>query len=147
MESKLIPYKLLITQGVSGAIKKQTGNGPFDALRKDGPMHLGEARLTEAPNLPFKGIIHVAGINHLWKSSEASVRDSVRNALNLASEKGFQSIAFPAIGAGSSIKLPKGREIPVWGVTTSESLRIIEEEVKKSAFEGKVIIVQYAKAT
>jgi len=51
--------------------------------------------------LPFKGIIHVAGINMLWTATERSIRDSVKNAIRLAHEKGFKSIAFPLIGAGS----------------------------------------------
>lgn len=37
----------------------------------------------------------------LWRASERSIRDSVRNTLNLAAEHGFKSIAFPLIGAGS----------------------------------------------
>lgn len=57
--------------------------------------------LTSAGKLPFKAIIHVAGINMLWRASERSIRDSVRNAIRVARESGFQSIAFPLIGAGS----------------------------------------------
>ena len=37
----------------------------------------------------------------LWRASERSIRDSVKNAVQLAHEKGFKSIAFPLIGAGS----------------------------------------------
>ncbi|MHB8898099.1 MAG: macro domain-containing protein [Thermoguttaceae bacterium] len=37
----------------------------------------------------------------LWRASEWSIRESVRNAMALAAEKGFQSIGFPLIGAGS----------------------------------------------
>ena len=36
-----------------------------------------------------------------WRASEWSIRQSVRNATALSNEKGFQSIAFPLIGAGS----------------------------------------------
>ena len=46
-------------------------------------------------------MIHVAGIDLLWRSSERSIRDSVRNALALANARGFRSIALPLIGAGS----------------------------------------------
>ncbi|RME91811.1 MAG: Appr-1-p processing protein, partial [Verrucomicrobia bacterium] len=56
---------------------------------------------TSAGRLPFKAIIHVAGINLLWRSSERSIRDSVRNALALARDRGYRSLAFPLIGAGS----------------------------------------------
>ena len=143
----LIPHWLLITQGVSGAIKKRTGSVPFDELRKGGTMRLGEARLTQAPNLKFKGIIHVAGINHLWRSSEKSVRMCVRNALELATRHGFCSIAFPAIGAGSSLPIGKKREISLWGVSTSRSLELIEEEARNSNYQGKVVIVRYAQTS
>jgi hypothetical protein len=43
--------------------------------------------------------IHVAGINMLQPSSEWSMRQSMKNAMALAYEKGFQSIAFPLIGS------------------------------------------------
>jgi O-acetyl-ADP-ribose deacetylase len=35
-----------------------------------------------------------------WRASEWSIRQSVENAMALAIDKGFQSIAFPLIGAG-----------------------------------------------
>jgi O-acetyl-ADP-ribose deacetylase (regulator of RNase III) len=97
----VIPWWLLLPQGVSGAIKRRGGVGPFKELRRLGPIPLGGAVLTSAGRLPFKGIIHVAGINLLWRASERPIRDSVRNASALAIEKGFRSIAFPLIGAGS----------------------------------------------
>lgn len=97
----LIPWWLLTLQGVSGAIKERGGTTPFIELAKHGPMPLGTAVLTSAGNLPFKGIIHVAGINLFWRASERSIRNSVRNAIQLAYEKGFTSMAFPLIGAGS----------------------------------------------
>ena len=97
----IIPWWLLLPQGVSGAIKKRGGTGPFKELAKHGSMPLGSAVLTSAGKLSFKAIIHVAGINMLWRSSERSIRDSVRNAMAVAEENGFQSIAFPLIGSGS----------------------------------------------
>jgi O-acetyl-ADP-ribose deacetylase (regulator of RNase III) len=97
----IIPWWLLLPQGVSGAIKKKGGTRPFGELRRHGPIPLGGAVLTSAGKLPFKGIIHVAGINMLWRASERSIRDSVRNAIALAEQHGFQSIAMPLIGAGS----------------------------------------------
>jgi O-acetyl-ADP-ribose deacetylase len=97
----IIPWWLLLPQGVSGAIKKRGGTAPFKELRKHGPIPLGGAVLTSAGRLPFKAIIHVAGINMLWRASERSIQDSVRNAMTLAAEKRFRSIAFPLIGAGS----------------------------------------------
>ena len=97
----IIPWWLLLPQGVSGAIKRRAGKAPFREVAKHGSILLGGAVLTSAGKLPFKAIIHVAGINMLWRASERSIRDSVRNAIQLAHEKGLQSIAFPLIGAGS----------------------------------------------
>ena len=97
----IIPWWLLLPQGVSGSIKKRGGTGPFKELAKHGTMPLGSAVLTSAGKLPFKAIIHVAGINMLWRASEQSIRDSVKNAMAVAAENGFRSIAFPLIGAGS----------------------------------------------
>src|SRR3569832_2197676 len=79
----IIPWWLLLPQGVSGAIKRRGGTGPFKEVAKHGAIPLGRAVLTSAGKLPFKGIIHVAGINMLWMASERSIRDSVKNAVRL----------------------------------------------------------------
>jgi O-acetyl-ADP-ribose deacetylase (regulator of RNase III) len=97
----IIPWWLLIPQGVSGAIKKKAGLAPFRELARAGPMPLGTAVATGAGKLPYKKIIHVAGINMLWRASEKSIADSTRNAIQLAENLGLRSLAFPIIGAGS----------------------------------------------
>lgn len=97
----ILPWWLLLPQGVSGAIKRRGGKSIFRELAQQGPIPLGQAVLTSAGQLPYQGIIHVAGINMLWRASERSIRDSVRNALALAESRGFASMAFPLIGAGS----------------------------------------------
>ena len=56
---------------------------------------------TSAGRLPYRAIVHVAGINMLWRASSRSIEDSIRNALKLAEERGLSSLAFPVIGAGS----------------------------------------------
>jgi len=127
----VIPWWLLLPQGVSGAIKRRGGTGPFKELRKQGPIPLGGAALTSAGRLPFKGIIHVAGINMLWRASERSIRDSVRNAVTLAAEKGFQSVAFPLIGAGSG------------GYNREQARKIMEDELGKLEFQLRVILVVF----
>lgn len=97
----IIPWWLLLPQGVSGAIKRRGGKAPFREVGRHGAIPLGGAVLTSAGKLPFKAIIHVAGINMLWRASEKSIRDSVSNAIRTALEHGFESIALPLIGAGS----------------------------------------------
>ncbi|MCP4023194.1 MAG: Appr-1-p processing protein [Desulfobacteraceae bacterium] len=97
----IIPWWLLLPQGVSGAIKKKAGTGPFKELAKHGPIELGGARITSGGRLPYKAIIHVAGINMFWVASKYSITNSVTNAVRLINENNFSSVAFPLIGSGS----------------------------------------------
>ena len=129
----IIPWWLLLPQGVSRAIKKRGGFAPFRELAQMGSIPLGGAVETSPGNLPFKAIIHVAGINMLWRSSERSIRDSVRNAMRIASEKSYSSIAFPLIGAGSG------------GGKAEKVLSIIQDELGPINFDGVVRIVRYRK--
>jgi len=129
----IIPWWLLLPQGVLRAIKKRGGYAPFRELGKMGSIPLGGAVETSVGKLPFKSIIHVAGINMLWRSSERSIRDSVRNAMKIANEKGYRSIAFPLIGAGSG------------GAKSEKVLSIIQDELGQIEFDGDVRIVHYRK--
>ena len=128
----IIPWWLLLPQGVSGAIKKHGGTAPFKELAKHGPMPLGTAVLTSAGKLPFKGIIHVAGINMLWLASEKSIRDSIVNAMKIASEREFASIAFPLVGAGSgSFNQDKAKAIMLNQLSECESDALVKVVVFK----------------
>ena len=97
----IIPWWLLLPQGVSGAIKRRAGLQPFREVARHGAIPLGEAVLTSAGRLPHKAIIHVAGIDMLWRASERSIRGSVRSAMRLLDAGPYRTIAFPVIGAGS----------------------------------------------
>lgn len=97
----IIPWWLLLPQGVSGAIKKRAGTQPFRELAKKGPVPLGGAVATSAGRLPYRAIIHVAGINMLWRASEYSIRQSVIHAVELAERLGLKTVALPLIGSGS----------------------------------------------
>ncbi len=127
----IIPWWLLLPQGVSGTIKRRAGLAPFRELARQGAIPLGGAVETSAGRLPFKAIIHVAGINMLWRSSERSIRDSVRNALRIACDRGYRSIAFPLIGAGSG------------GGKPARVLAIMQGELKTIEFDGEVRLVRY----
>ncbi len=127
----IIPWWLLMPHGVSGAIKKRGGLRPFQEIGSSGPLPLGQARLTSAGRLPFKAIIHVASIDMFWKASEISIARSVENALILAEESGFTSIAFPILGAGS------GR------FNAERAEAIMRETFEKSRASISVILVRY----
>ncbi len=126
-----IPWWLLLPQGVSGAIKRRGGTAPFRELRRHGRMALGEAVVTPAGRLPFRGIVHVAGIDDLWRGSEGAARRSVRNAVRAAEAAGFASLALPLIGSGS------------WGLTPERSEQAILEELQGIASEVAVTLVRY----
>jgi O-acetyl-ADP-ribose deacetylase len=128
----IIPWWLLLPQGISGAIKRRAGLAPFRELGKLGAIPLGGAVITSAGRLPFKAIIHVAGISMLWRSSDQSVRDSVRNAISIARDKAFRSIALPLIGAGSG------------GGDAAQIESIIVDELGRVEFNGEVRVVRYS---
>ena len=129
----IIPWWLLLPQGVSGAIKKKAGIEPFVEVGKYGPIPLGEARETSSGKLPFKAIIHVAGINMFWCGTELSVRNSVVNTMSIVNEKKYKSVAFPLIGSGSGNRGEK------W------SQRIMENAFSSLSSEARVLLVKYAK--
>ena len=97
----IIPWWLLLPQGVSGAIKKKAGYAPFREVAKHGPIPLGGAAMTGAGRLPYRAIIHVAGISMFWVASERSIKGSVLSAMRIVDEQGFKSVAFPIIGGGT----------------------------------------------
>ncbi len=127
----IIPWWLLLPQGVSGAIKRRAGYAPFRELAKHGPIPLGGAVETGGGRLPFKAIIHVAGLSLLWRASEASVRESVGNAIGIARSKHYTSIAMPIIGAGTG------------GLSEELALRVMLATLRELDFDGQCIIVRY----
>ncbi len=131
----VIPWWLLLPQGVSGAIKRRAGLAPFRELGRLGPIPLGGAVSTSAGRLPFRAIIHVAGINMLWRASSRSIADSTRNALKVSSDLGLRSVAFPVIGAGSG------------GFNVVEAERIMIEAMAETVAGGsiEVVIVRFRK--
>jgi O-acetyl-ADP-ribose deacetylase (regulator of RNase III) len=129
----VIPWWLLLPQGVSGAIKRRAGVEPFRELARNGPIPLGGAVHTSAGRLPHRAIIHVAGINMLWRASRASIEGSVRNAVRLAERLGLRSLAFPVIGAGSG------------GFDPAASERIMRETLAGLESELEVVLVRYRK--
>ena len=128
----IIPWWLLLPQGVSGAIKKRAGYAPFWQLGRLGPIPLGGAVITGAGRLAYKAIIHVAGIDMFWRGSERATRDSVKNALALAREKGFRSIAFPLIGAGTG------------GADAARVQAAMTDEAARCEFDGEMRIVLFS---
>lgn len=129
----VIPWWLLLPQGVSGAIKRRGGVAPFRELAKHGPIPLGGAVLTGAGRLPHAAIIHVAGIDLLWRASERSICDSVRNAIAVASAHDLKRVALPVIGAGSG------------GFNEARALELIVRTLRDVQSSGHATVVRYQK--
>jgi O-acetyl-ADP-ribose deacetylase (regulator of RNase III) len=89
--------------------------------------------ITSAGKLNYRAIIHVAGINMLWRASKRSIQDSVANALKLAQDSNFESIALPIIGAGSG------------GFNKVQALNLMEEAIRDSESTLKIVIVKLEK--
>lgn len=128
-----IPWWLLLPQGVSGAIKKRAGYQPFQEIAKKGMLKLGEAVLTSAGKLPYKGIIHVAGLNCFWVSTERSIQQSVISAIELANQHGFSSVALPLIGAGTG------------GKNQEKVKQLILDSLSGIETDAKLVLVIYQK--
>lgn len=110
-----MPRWLLVPHGVSGALKKRTGPGPWRDLARRGLLRHGVAVVTDAGDLAGPDyLIHVAGLNLWWRATRNGVRECTRNAVLAAAELGVASIAMPLIGAGTG------------GLSERDSLELIE---------------------
>ena len=127
-----IPHRLLLTHGVSKAIKEKSGLKPFDEVQSRGLLKLGEGILTEPGNLECKGIIHVAGIDIFWNSSEKATRLSARSIVDIILKNDFESLAVPLIGCGAN-KL--GEDL---------CIKILKEEFEIIS-DREVYIIKYEK--
>ena len=129
----IIPWWLLLPQGVSGAIKRRAGIAPFVELGRLGPIPLGEARITGAGRLPQQAIVHVAGISMWWRSSRMSIEASTRHALDLVQQRGFASVAMPLIGAGTG------------GGSADQVQDWMAAQIAAHAYAGQVLLVRHVK--
>jgi O-acetyl-ADP-ribose deacetylase len=131
----IIPWWLLLPHGVSGAIKKRGGYKPFIELSKNGPIPLGGAVLTTAGKLNYRGIIHVAGIDMLWRATTDSIMMSVASAMEIVNAQSFESIAFPIIGAGTG------------GFGEEKALLLMQEAIQEIESSAKVLFVKFRKSS
>ncbi len=98
------PEDLRPSPGVSAAIHAAAGPELAEACARVGHCPTGQAVITSAFSLPSRYVIHAVG--PLWRGGdhgEAELLSSAyRNALKLAHNHRCESVALPAISAGTS---------------------------------------------
>jgi O-acetyl-ADP-ribose deacetylase len=108
---------LMLGGGVAGAIARAGGPSIQAECRKIGPIRVGDAAITTAGSLKAHFVIHAASMQLGGRTTSEGLRGATRRSLELAKERGLQSIAFPAVGTGIA-------QFPV-----EECARIMLEEV------------------
>jgi O-acetyl-ADP-ribose deacetylase (regulator of RNase III) len=89
--------------GVAGAIVRTGGWEIQDESDRVGKVPVGSAAATGAGRLPSKWVIHAVGPYWRGQTPEESDRllaSATTAALNIAEQKGCESIAFPAVSSG-----------------------------------------------
>jgi O-acetyl-ADP-ribose deacetylase len=88
--------------GVDGAIHRAAGPELLAECRARGGCPPGEARLTRGYRLPAGHVIHTVG--PIWRGGQAGeaeiLTNCYRSCLTIGRERGFRTIAFPAIATG-----------------------------------------------
>lgn len=93
--------------GVAAAIVRKGGEKiqkeSDEWVQKYGKVPTGQVAITSAGNLKAKAIIHAVGpiwSEHKPEKADELLKSAVWNSLIAAQNRGFESIAFPAISAG-----------------------------------------------
>lgn len=90
--------------GVADLIVRRAGEALVsesrEHVRDNGPVPTGQAVVTTAGELPFQGVIHAVGPRQGEGDERRKLESAVVEALNRADERGWRSVALPAVSSG-----------------------------------------------
>lgn len=90
--------------GVAAAVARAAGPALEEEgdriVAERGPIPVGEAVVTTAGRLPFKGVIHAVGPHQGLGREEERLVQALRAAFLRAHERGWASLSFPAVSSG-----------------------------------------------
>jgi O-acetyl-ADP-ribose deacetylase (regulator of RNase III) len=86
--------------GLAGAIRRRGGDEIQRECNEIGTIPVGGAAITSGGKLKARHVIHAASMELGGRTSARDLRASTAHSLRIASERGLQTIAFPAIGTG-----------------------------------------------
>jgi len=90
--------------GVAAAIADAAGSVLLadcrEIIAKRGRIPSGHAVVSKAGDLPFKGVIHAVGPKMGEGQEENKIVQALRAAFDLAEERRWKSLSFPAISSG-----------------------------------------------
>ena len=86
--------------GVAGAIVRKGGRIIQDESNDIGFVSVGTSVITSAGKLPCRSVIHTVGPKMGEGNEEEKLNNTINSVLELAAQRGFNSISIPAISSG-----------------------------------------------
>jgi O-acetyl-ADP-ribose deacetylase len=91
---------LQLGAGLAGVIRRRGGESIQRECNDIGTVPVGGAALTSGGKLPARHVIHAASMQLGGHTTTRALRNATAHSLRIAAERGFHTIAFPAIGTG-----------------------------------------------